>query len=119
MNSGENKMWLDEKGILNFAPSGIHDKQQAQTQKEMVLTYLCQVTGSLNCIIDLNNVGRPSLEARKVYNELSNHPQIGKLAIVGMAAIAQAVATIVFGAPSGPKMSFFKTREEAIKWLNS
>ena len=75
------------------------------------------VDGKVNCLVDLNSAGKPSVEARKVGMEGFRNKKFGKIALIGSHPVAKVLAFFVMGVIKKKDMRFFKTKEEALKWL--
>ena len=75
------------------------------------------VEGEVNVLIDLNQVGQPSPEARKIGQEAFDDEKVGKVALFGLHPVARVIASFVMGVTKKKDMRFFKTKEEALAWL--
>lgn len=116
---GPNKTNLIEGNILHIIAVG---SQTLEIALEQVKGnhYLAQfVDGKVNYLIDLNKAGKNSTEARKQWNNISEEEKTGKLAMFGVHPVARVVASFVMGFSKRNDMLFFKTKEDAIKWLKS
>jgi hypothetical protein len=115
---GQNRFYLDEKNVLNCIVAGYSDEKIALGTKESCIKLAQMVKGKVRVYIDLNNAGEYSSKARKIIRELTEHPKIGKCAVFGMHPVARVIAAFVIGVSGNRDMRFFKTKEDAITWMD-
>jgi hypothetical protein len=68
-------------------------------------------------LIDLNDAGKNSAEARKVWKDISDNEYTCKVALVGIHPVARVIAGFVMSISTGSKIQFFGSREKALKWI--
>ena len=116
---GNNKFKLDEDDIINVTTIGEFDAQTAIAMKNAFYQIIDMIEGRCDIIVDANRGAKPTPEARKIFKEMTEHKQIGKVAIIGMNPVVKMMATFVIGISEKKNMKIFKTREEAIAWLKA
>jgi hypothetical protein len=79
--------------------------------------HLAKNVDKISILIDLNNSGQPSTEARKSFLQTTNNPKINKVALWGLHPVARVLASFVLGISKNENMRFFKTEEAALKWI--
>jgi hypothetical protein len=114
---GLNRTELIHGNIIYVIAMGPQTSQTAQAQFEVNKVLLQQVHGPINYLIDLNDCGKSSPEARKVWKELSEDEKAYKVALFGMHPVAKVLASFVMNLTLNHKMQFFKTKEEGLKWI--
>ena len=114
---GRNKIYLGEDHIQYCVAVGEIDAETAIAIRDVTIKLFYEVKGKSNILIDLNQAGKQSPKARKVFNELTRHDKAGKVAFFGLHPVAQIIACFTIGITKKKDMRFFKTREEALAWL--
>lgn len=114
---GENRLYLSDDNIIYFTNVGEHDKKTAAACKEAIIELFNKVDGKVHGLIDLNKAGKQSPEARKMWSEISEMEQTGKVAVWGMHPVAKVIASFVMGISGNKDMRFFNTEEKALQWL--
>jgi hypothetical protein len=114
---GENRLYLDEDNILYIIINGDTDEKVANAIKDATFRLFNLVEGKVNAIIDLNNAGKQSAEARNIGKETFEHGKNNKLAIFGTHPVAKVIASFVMGVTKKKDMRFFKNKEDALEWL--
>ncbi len=114
---GKNRLYLGEDNITYFFMVGEHDENTARACGEAFLKLIKMGEGKVNALGDLNETGKQSPVAGKIWNEVSEHVKVGKLALIGMHPVARVIASFVIGTTKKKDMRFFKTKEEAMAWL--
>jgi len=115
---GENRIYLGEDNILCLTILGEVDEKIEIGINEACLKLMNMVEGKVNALVDLNKAGKVSPGARKRQVEISEHEKTGKVALFGMHPVARVVASFFMGISQKKDMRFFKTKEEALTWLN-
>ena len=114
---GESRYYLGEDNIIHVIEVGEIDDQKAMAIKKAYLKILAVVKGKINILVDLNKAKKPSVEARKILNEINESKRVDKVAHFGMHPVARVLASFLMGVSKKKDLGFFKTKEEALKWL--
>jgi hypothetical protein len=114
---GENKASLIEKNIIYIIAVGEVTTELAIAQVESLNKLEALVDGPVNYLIDLNNAGKSSPEARKIWEQIGNDEKTNKVAIFGLHPVARMLASFVMGISGKSNKRFLKTHEEALRWL--
>ncbi len=114
---GENRIYLGEDNILNFINVGEIDEKIALESCEVMLKLMNMGEGEVDFLIDVNKGGKTSSKARKILQEFTKKNIQGKLALWGLHPVARVLASFFMGITQKEEMRFFKTKEEALKWL--
>jgi hypothetical protein len=114
---GENKASLIEKNIIYVIAVGEVTTELAIAQIEVHNKLEALVDGPVNYLIDLNNAGKSSPEARKIWEQIGENAKKSKLALFGLNSVARMLASFVMGISGKSNQRFFKTKEEALRWL--
>ena len=113
---GKNKTSLIENNIISVVAIGEQTDEIAEKQREINQKLAGQVAGQINYLVDLNNCGKNSPKARKIWSDLCEDKGTDKVAVFGMHPVAKVIAAFVMKI-STKEMHFFNTREEAVSWL--
>jgi len=113
----EERLCLGEDNIFYVTSDGAVDEKMAIKIKEITLKFMRMAEGKMHLLIDLNKAGKQSLEARKTWDELSEHEKCGKVALFGLHPVARVIASFAMGISKKKDMRFFKTKEDALAWL--
>lgn len=114
------RIYIDEDSILHIIAKGNIEEEIALKVRDVILSILKSQDSQVNELIDLNDVGKNSPEARDIWKELGELEQTGKVALVGLHPVARIMAAFVTTRIKGKKnMRFFSHREEALEWLKS
>ena len=114
--------WQEDLDLLFFKPIGKHDEREARM---FVDNYKkCCETLPLGkpvyILSDLSQSGGLGTKGRKVTIELFKHSQLAGMAIYNVNSFDRAVITfIMFAAGKRNVCSAFKTKEEAVAWVQS
>ena len=114
----KNRFYLGEDNITYITIVGNTDEGIAVKANETILHFSSIVEVKLKSLIDLNKAGKPSFGARKMAKEILVNEKIGKIAMFGIHPVAKVIASFVMGISKKKDMRFFKTKEEALNWLN-
>ena len=117
---GEDGLHLDlgEDNILYITSAGEIDGKEASVIREVILKFINIVEGGINLLIDLNKAGKQTPETRNIWKEFSEaEERIRKIALFGLHPVARILASFVIGVTKKKDMRFFKTKEEALAWL--
>ena len=112
----ENRFYLGEDEIMYVELAGEYEVEDALTLRDAYLKLLRTVEGKVNILVDNSKSGKPSQEARKIFAEMIEHDQCGKIAVYRLNPVARVIASFVLGS-SKKNTHIFKTKEEALAWL--
>jgi len=115
---GSSKTTLIEGSIIFVEAVGSHSAESAQAQIEINDRLARMVPDRVNYLIDLNRAGKSSPEARKIWKEISDYENTGRVALFGLHPVARVLASFVMSITTNNKVQFFRTKEEGIKWIN-
>ena len=115
---GENRFYLGEDEIMYVELAGEYEVEDALTLRDAYLKLLRTVEGKVNILVDNSKSGKPSQEARKIFAEMIEHELCGKIAVFGLNPVARVIASFVFGNSKNKNTQIFKTKDEALPWLN-
>jgi hypothetical protein len=113
---GKNKVSLDSNRIVHQVLMGDISKESANDIVQATFQ-LAKNVDKINILIDLNKSGQPSAEARKSFLRTTENSRIDKIALWGLHPVARVLASFVLGISRNKNMRFFRTKEEALKWL--
>ena len=105
--------------VIHVIVKGEQTNELANVQQKVCSEMAERVSGKINYLIDLNLAGKSTPYARKKWQTLSESTKTNKVAIFGMHPVARVLAAFVMGVSSKKEMLFFKTKEEAVHWLES
>ena len=115
---GENKTtFLPDQNIIHVIAIGEQTTEIANLQKELNYKLFELAKGKISFLIDLNQAGKSSPEARQVWNQMSEHEKTHKVALIGLHPVARVIANFSMGIAKRKNQQFFKTQEEAMRWL--
>lgn len=115
---GKCRTYVGEDNIVYVTGVGDVDYKMATQIKETTLALLDVADTELSFLLDLSNAGKPSPEARKIFQELGKLKKIRKVATFGIHPVARIIATFGMGEDFTKKYHrFFRTKEEALAWL--
>lgn len=114
---GKSRVYLGKDNIVYATPIGNIDEKIARTFQQHIFEYANRIDGKINSLVDLSNSGIPSAKARKIGKDALNHEKVGKPAFYGLNPVTKMLASFAMGKAKNKNMRFFKTKEEALKWL--
>jgi len=114
---GQNKASLIEKNIIYVIAVGEVTTELAIAQVEGLNKLEALADGPVNYLIDLSDAGKSSPEARKIWEKIGGNVTTSKLALFGLNSVARMLASFVMGICGKSNQRFFKTKEEALRWL--
>lgn len=114
---GENRICLGEDNVLNFINVGEMTEIIASECCEAMLKLVSGQGRKVDYLIDLNKGGKLSPAARKMLQEFTDQHVQGKLAFCGLHPVARVLASFFMGPARKKNRHFFKTKEEAEKWI--
>lgn len=114
---GENRLYLGQDDILYCTFVGDVDDECVKKSAEIAYEFAKKVKGKLKVIVDLNKTGMFTAIARKASKKYVEDKCIGKIALHGVNAVARVIASFVMGFSKKQDFRFFKSKEEALAWL--
>ena len=115
--TGGNRFYFGEDDIMYVELVGEYDLHGALALRDAYLKLLNNVNGKVNIFVDNSRSGKPSQEARKIFAEMTEHEQCGKIAVFGLNPVTRVIASFVLGGGKKKDTQIFKTKDEALKWL--
>lgn len=117
----EVKIWTEGK-IIRCKFFGDQDKQLAKEFMEKTLEALDLVGGQRKVLVDGRGGAKwLDIKARKIYAEFGERAEIDKLAVFGLSTIQGVLGSFLIAVIKSKtnikEIKFFKTEEEALKWL--
>ena len=115
----EHKTWYDEQhGILRLQVVGEYSSQEA---RDLGKTWneLLQGKPYRQLVVDLSQAGRmESRETRKIQNDCLKEAEITDIVFVGASSATRMIAKVLVKLSSlNAYTEFFRTNDEAIKWI--
>lgn len=114
---GDGKIYLNEDNIMCIDVVGDLPHDLAIPLKEGVLKLMDRVPGKVDVLTDLNKAGKPSAKVREVGRQLAGNSKMGKIALFGIHPVARMIAFFWMSKFTRQDMRFFKTKEEALAWI--
>jgi len=115
---GNNVTSLIEQNIVYVVAHGDQSDKLAIAQSQINHKLANMAGDKISCLIDLNHCGKSSPKARNVWRSLCEEEITKKVAIFGMHPVASVLAAFVMRVTKSNNQQFFKTKEEALDWLN-
>ena len=118
--TGKNRHYLGEDNILYITAVGELDEKAAIEWKkaDFKLLEMVNYEEEIKIIIDLNKAGKPSVGAIKLFLEMNKERKNVKTAFFGFHPVSKVLASFFISSSKNKNIRFFKTKEEAIAWLN-
>ena len=117
-----NKIYLGEDGIINGIYAGDQTEETIKNGTEEFTKLIDEVRSEGKkafLLVDLTSVGHQDSNARKAGVEGFLSMRYDKIAMFGGSPFLRNVANLIVKAIGRTdKVKFFKTQEEAVKWLN-
>ena len=114
---GENRLSLIEGNIVYVISQGEQTEEIALIYVSIIEDILSSLEGKISYLIDVNKCGKNAPEARETWKMLSASDRTHKVATFGLNPVARVIASFVIGSYKKGNLLFFKTKEEAMKWL--
>ena len=112
----ENRVFLDGNIIYDIGVGG-SDGHLASAIRDAIFRFRSMITGHAGLLVDLNRATKPSVDARKIYLEITNDERLNKIALIGLHPVARVLASSLTMVTLKNNVRFFKTKEEAVLWL--
>lgn len=113
---GKNRLFLDGN-IINFINVGDIDENTANIIDDISRKLVENVIGKFHMLVDLNKGGKISPKARGIFQKSANDENAGKTALFGLHLVARVLALFFINITNKKDIRFFKTQQEALKWL--
>lgn len=114
-----NKISLIGENTIYVVAVGEQTTPFALAQKKVYDRLTLQAGGKVNFLINLNDTGKNSPEARKLWKQISEAESTNKVALFGLHPVAKVIASFVMGRSKASELRFFSTKEEAMTWLEA
>lgn len=114
---GPTQIRLTEGYLIDIKAAGPQNYDTAIAQVNLFHEIYQETNKPLTYLVDLNDSGKNSPEARKIWKEVSESEHTSKIALVGVHPVARVIAGFVMSASASTKIQFFSTREKALKWI--
>src|SRR5688500_9003283 len=106
-------------GIIEMIERGDQTKQKMLDMRTEV-ERLSQGLSPILILVDLNEVNRTDMGARKEAKKVADDMVFDRMAFIGASTFISTVLKLIIRASGKPRsIQFFKTRSQAIGWLNS
>lgn len=115
----ESKIGLVNDNIIYIIAVGFVDEELAKVGERIVCEFLEKTNKNTNILVNLTNAGQPSSKAIRIYLRVSEMAAIKKIAMFGISAVAKVLGSFMIRLSKKKNFQFFKTKEEALAWLNS
>ena len=113
----QTRVFWGQDSIVYVDCIGEVDDDLAERIQEIFNRIVEAAEKNIKFILDLNGAGKPSLKARKMFTGFGKHKHVQKVAAYGVHPVARIIANFDIG-KTGKNFRFFKTKEEALLWLN-
>ena len=117
-HAGETQVIFRDDNILYFIMGGKPDHDMAINIKNIALDFINKSENKISFLIDINKVGQPSSDARKIFRDMQELDKVKKTALFGAHPVAKILASVVISISRKGNQRFFDTKEDALKWLN-
>jgi hypothetical protein len=114
---GNSKFYLGDENIIYFDIGDDFNEDSVFKMRNVFNELLEMNNGITNMYIEGINNGKPSLTVRKTFIEMTEHEQLGKVAILGNNPVVRVIASFIIGVSRNRNMRIFKTKDEALDWL--
>lgn len=109
--------WDPKDKIGRARAFGVWDEQVAQAMNKEYLRLSEEHGGKADWLIDLSNLKKVSVKARKALVDSTSSPRIGKNAYVGASVFIRVLANFILSASGKKDARHFSNEAEALKWL--
>jgi hypothetical protein len=114
---GESSFSLCDKNIVQGTLVGDISQQAAIDYNYAITQLVTGVEGPINVLIDNRKIGDISLEAVRIFRILLKNHRFGKIAVFKARPVSSAFASFICSITGKRGLRMFKTREDAIAWL--
>jgi hypothetical protein len=116
---GKNRFYLNKNNIMYVEINGDINLECAKEMKNAYLKLLSGINDKVDILVDNNNTGIPSQEARNMLSDLIKDENINKIAVFSFTPVARVIGAFVLGRISKTNTKIFKSKTDAIKWLKN
>ncbi len=117
MEMAENRVYLDEEGILRIVCIGDQDETSARAMVEERLRIAKTVSGPPRVLLDTTKAGRFSVEARQLAAQSLNMAKESRAAVIASSMPMRALGLFIAGERGAQNVRVFGTEREALSWL--
>jgi len=114
---GPTEVRLTQGNLIYVKAVGPQNYHTATAHIGLIRQFYQEINEPLNFLIDLNEAGKNSPEARKAWKDVSDDDLTCKVALVGIHPVARVIAGFVMSVSVSSKIRFFSTQEKALKWI--
>jgi hypothetical protein len=115
---GPNQVKLTQGNLVYIRAVGPQTQSMANDLINLYKQFYQEINMPMNFIIDLNEAGKNSPEARKAWKVVTEDILTSKVALVGIHPVARVLAGFVMSVTGRNKLQFFSTIDQAISWLS-
>ena len=108
-----------ENNIIIYNAVGSPNEEIANAIYEMDTKILKETKGKVYRLIDLSNAGKPSKEAREIFQKLLTENHVEKTAFVVGNPVAKIITSFIIAFLKISDIKLFPTQESAIEWFKS
>jgi hypothetical protein len=113
---------MGDDGILRVAFVGEMGQDEWRAYFQEIQPYVEAAVADgrqLPTVIDVRRAGKLQLEARKTIANISDQPDVLKVAVVGVSRYVRVLANFLSKARGRGEANLFGSEEEAVAWLRS
>jgi len=114
---GRNIVSVLENNIIHVVAIGEQTTLIALAQDRINRQLSNTIKGRINYLVDLNQAGKNSPEARGLWKKVVEEKSTKKVALYGLNPVARVLAQFVMAITHEGRIRFFKTKEEGLKWI--
>ncbi|MEZ5070552.1 MAG: STAS/SEC14 domain-containing protein [Bacteroidales bacterium] len=116
-NVGTNKVVIREDRIVHITVIGEQDDAIAQGFLDFHEKAHNIVGGKIRYLIDINQTGKASPMARRVYKQLGEMETTERVALYGAHPLAKLVGNMVLSTFARNEAKFFNDEKSALQWI--
>ncbi len=116
---GENTLYLGEDNILRETFVGRPDEATAKEIEEAANTLRDMVDGKLDTLINIEKIEMVTPKIIEFAVAQLTEARIGRVAVFGKNPMATILAAPTIAAARKSDLAYFKTEEEAMRWLKT
>lgn len=116
---GETIIKIRDDGIVYIEAHGIQNVEIARQHIDYYNKFGIISDKYPYYLINLNEAGKATTGARKIWRTMGDMPSVKKVAFYGLHSVARVLASFIIGLSQKASTYFFSTEEEAINWLKN
>ncbi|MFC1907593.1 STAS/SEC14 domain-containing protein [Chloroflexota bacterium] len=116
---GENTLYLDEDNILRETFVGKPDEATAKKISEAANTLRNMVGGKVDTLVNIEKIEVVTPKVLESAVAKLTEARVGRVAVFGKNPMALILAAPIIAAARKSDLAYFKTEEEAMKWLKT